>query len=320
MTERLLSVVIPVYNEANTLGELLRRLTSSLTSTGLAWEVVFVNDGSHDASGDILAEAMKEDGRIRVVTLSRNFGHQVALSAGLDFAEGSAVIMMDSDLQDPPEVLPALVHEWLNGAEVVLTVKSKRGESRLMALAFWGFYRVLRLLAGVDIPAGAGIFSLMDRRVADAVKRLPERSRYLVGLLAWVGFRQAIVPYERPGRPDGRSRVGTLGLVHLALDAIFAFSIIPLRLITLLGFMMSLWSFVAGGFIFALRLFTNEVQLPGWASIIVAGTMLGGVQLVVLGILGEYVGRIFDEVKGRPLYVVRAVEGRTPHEQVSPSR
>lgn len=274
-----LAVVIPIFNEAATLPELFRRLTVALAAVDLSYEIVFVDDGSRDESPRLLADFAKADERVRVITLSRNFGHQPALSAGLDFAKGAAVIMMDGDLQDPPELLPELIRVWLDGAEVVMTVKSRRDESWPLRLAFDGFYRVLGALSRTEIPAGAGIFCLMDRRVVDVLVSLPERSRYLVGLREWLGFRRAVVHYERPRRHAGRSRVGLLGLTRLAFDAIFSFSVIPLRLITMLGFVMASASFLGGAFIVALRLFTDRVDVPGWASFVaVATTVPGGRQ------------------------------------------
>jgi glycosyltransferase involved in cell wall biosynthesis len=309
MRDALVSAVVPVFNEARTLAELYRRLTTALVATGLRHEIVFVDDGSEDGSGALLAAFAGEDPRVRVVSLSRNFGHQAALSAGLDHADGDAVVMIDADLQDPPELVGELVAAWRGGAEIVLTVKTRRRESWVHRVAFWTFYRLIRVLADVDIPHGAGIFSLMDRRVVEVLRRFPERARYLVGLRSWVGFRQAVVFYDRAERADGRSRVGFAGLLHLGLDAVFSFSDLPLRLITMAGFVVSAVAFLAGLVVIAFKLFTSEVSLPGWASTVVLAMVFGGMQLTVLGILGQYLARVLEEVKGRPLYVVRAIEG-----------
>ena len=300
----LISVVVPIKDEIDTLPELTRRLTDVLVGELSDAEVVFVDDGSRDGSARWIAERHAEDPRIRLVRLSRNFGHQAAVTAGLGHATGRAVVLMDGDLQDPPEVIPALVARWREGNEIVHTVKIRRKESWPRKIAFRGFYRMIRVLSSeTDLPLQAGVFSLLDRRVVQELGRMPERNRYLAGLRAWVGFRQAAVEYERDARWSGEPRVSVARLFHLAFDGIFSFSNLPLRLATLLGLVVSLAAFVLVVAIIYLRLFTDRSVL-GWASLMSSTLFLGGVILVTIGIIGEYVGRIYDEVKRRPLYIV----------------
>jgi dolichol-phosphate mannosyltransferase len=300
----LLSVVVPIKDEIETLPELTRRLADVLTGELSDAEIVFVDDGSSDGSARWIAERHADDARVKLVRLSRNFGHQAAVTAGLAHASGRAVVLMDGDLQDPPELIPALVGKWREENEIVHTVKTRRQESWARRIAFRAFYRMIRSLSSeTDLPVQAGLFSLLDRRVVDELSRLPERNRYLAGLRSWVGFRQAAVEYERDARWSGAPRVSVGRLFRLAFDGIFSFSNLPLRLATVLGLVVSLVAFLLMATILYLRLFT-DLAILGWASLMTSILFLGGVILVTIGIIGEYTGRIYDEVKRRPLYVV----------------
>lgn len=298
-----LSVVIPIYNEESTLPELRRRLVAALESVTPAFEVVFVDDGSSDGSPELLAEMSGSDPRLKVLGLARNFGHQTAISAGIDHAAGDAVILMDGDLQDPPEIIPELVARWREGNDVVYAIKEKRQEGPLKRAGFRIFYRLLSSFSNIDLPLDAGIFSLMDRRVAEVMRAMPERNRYVSGLRAYAGGRQTGVRFARGARHAGDPRQTPRKLVRLALDALFSFSYAPLRLASYAGLAASGMSFLALLAIVSIKLLTG-LAIPGWASVMSAVLFLGGVQLVTVGIMGEYIGRIFDEVKARPRYVV----------------
>lgn len=302
------SVVIPVYNEAPTLPELVRRLQSVVSSTEGTWEVVFVNDGSKDNSLDILLALSTDHPFIRVVDLSRNFGHQPALTAGIDHASGRAVILMDADLQDPPEALPRFIERWREGYEVVYAQRTKRKEGLFLRLAFSLFYRIQVRISRVKTPLNAGIFSLIDHAVVRALQDMPERNRYLAGLRAYAGFRQRGIEVERGPRFNGAPKVGFFGLVRLAMDGIFAFSTFPLRLLLLGGVLISSASLVlaAAGFYYR---FVLHQQFLDWAFGLSTTFFFGGIQLISIGVIGEYVGRIYDEVKRRPYYITRATYG-----------
>jgi glycosyltransferase involved in cell wall biosynthesis len=273
-------------------------------------EIVFVDDGSTDGSFDVMRKLHEADDRVRVLRMSRNFGHQIAITAGLDHARGDAVVIMDGDLQDPPEVVPALAAKWREGFEVVYAVRDDReGESRVkLATASW-FYRFLGRLSEVGIPRDAGDFRLIGRRVVDAVKAMPEHHRYLRGMFAWVGYDQAGVHYTRDARHAGRTKFSMRKMLGFATDGIVSFSTVPLRLTLVLGFLVSLAAFVLAIFAVLAKI-TGAYTVPGWASITVGVALLGGVQLTVLGVMGEYIARIHDEVKQRPLYLMREVLDR----------
>ncbi len=307
-TKPVLSVVIPIYNEESTLPELGRRLVSALERVTPDFEVVFVDDGSVDGSRDRLMEMSAADPRLKVLRLSRNFGHQTALSAGIDHATGDGVVLMDGDLQDPPEVVPELVARWRDGYDVVYAIKEKRKEGALKRAGFRVFYRLLSSFSNIDLPLDAGIFSLMDQRVAEVLRAMPERNRYISGLRAYAGGRQTGVRFERAARHAGDPRQTPRKLLRLALDALFSFSYAPLRLASYVGLAASGLSFVALVTILLVKLST-DLAIPGWASVMSAVLFLGGVQLVTVGIMGEYIGRIFDEVKGRPRYVIESRRG-----------
>jgi dolichol-phosphate mannosyltransferase len=298
----MLSVVAPVFNEEKVLAEFHRRVVAALE--GIDYELILVDDGSSDASPQILREIASGDPRVRVIELSRNFGHQAALSAGLDHARGDAVAWLDSDLQDPPEVLREMVERWRGGAEVVYAVRrSREGEGRFKLRSADGFYRLFSRLARMDPEATSGDFRLLDRRAADVLKGMPERNRFLRGMTVWVGFDQAAVPYDRDARHAGETKFTLRRMLRFSMDAITSFSNVPLQLATLLGFTFSLIAFLGIPVAIGFRIAGEFV--PGVATILLVVLMLGGIQLITLGIVGEYIGRIYEEVKGRPLYVVR---------------
>lgn len=302
------TIIIPIYNEEKILPELHQRLEKVAASLDAAVEVILIDDGSKDRSFVMMKDLHRTDPRIKSIKLSRNFGHQIAISAGLDAAQGDAVILMDGDLQDPPELLPEMIARWKEGHEVVYTVKKSRKEGGLKRLAFKGFYRVLHALSTIEIPMDAGNFSLLDRRVVDILRKMPERNRYISGLRAWSGFRQIAVYYDRDPRFAGKPQMSLRRLVQLALDGIFSFSNVPLRLAIYLGLATALTSFGVGLWAISARLFTDKAVL-GWASTIISILFVGGMILFTLGVIGEYISRIYEEVKNRPLYVVQETVG-----------
>jgi len=305
-----ISIVSPVYNELEVLPEFCRRLTAVMEEYREPYEIVLVNDGSKDGTFSVMKALHTSDPRIRAVDLSRNFGHQVAICAGLDFATGDLIAIMDSDLQDPPEVLPRFFKKLREGYDVVYAVRTGRKESLFKKAAYAAFYRLLKSIANVDIPLDSGDFCVMSRRALDTLKSMPERNRFLRGLRGWIGFRQVGVEYERERRFAGDVKYTFSKLLKLAFDGLTSFSYVPLRLASLLGLFMSFISFVAILIIFYLKFFTSAtVPVPGWASVVVAILVLGGIQLVATGIIGEYLGRVYDEVKRRPLYVVQETLG-----------
>lgn len=301
-----LSVVIPVFNEEDNISELYSRLSHVLEGAKVDFEIVFVDDGSCDASVEKLKEIGASDNRVVILELARNFGHQVAITAGLDFARGKAVAVMDGDLQDPPEVLPEFVSKWREGNDVVYAIRSHRKEGWLKRTSYAAFYRLLRHIANIDIPLDAGDFCVMDRRVVDLLKSMPERNRFVRGIRSWIGLKQVGVPFKRDARYSGKSKYGFIGLMLLALDGLVSFSYVPLRIIAFLGFVVSLLSLVLAVYYVTIKL-QFGLNPPGFATIVVAIFFLSGIQLITLGLIGEYVGRIFEEAKGRPLYVVRGV-------------
>jgi glycosyltransferase involved in cell wall biosynthesis len=312
------SIVVPIYNEQGNIPELHRRLAAVMTELGESYELIFVNDGSRDQSLELLREIHRRDTHVRVISLARNFGHQQAVSAGLDYARGRAVIVMDGDLQDPPEVIPQFIEKWQEGFQVVYAVREKRKEHFLKRMAYRSFYLILRAISRADIPLEAGDFCLMDRCVVDVLTALPERNRFVRGLRSWVGFRQVGLPYERDARFAGKPKYTFGKLVSLALDGLISFSYLPLRLATMLGFGVSALSLVAAAYYLVKKL-TTGLRPPGFATQVVLLLFLGGIQLITIGVVGEYIGRVLDEVKGRPAYVVREVLGRNavkPDEEV----
>jgi glycosyltransferase involved in cell wall biosynthesis len=307
-----LSLVVPCYNEAAGLEAFWARTGAALSSAGLDAEAVFVDDGSRDATFAVLSALAARDPRVRVVALSRNFGKEVALAAGLDHARGDAVVPIDADLQHPPELAHELVAKWREGYDVVIALRRDRmTDSAARRLASDLFHRLFARVSAVPVPRGAGDFRLMSRPVVDALKSMPERTRYMKGMYAWVGFRTATVGYDVAERAAGESRFGLLKLWRLALDGIVSFSALPLRMSSFLGALFALVALAYGAWL-VVRTLAHGVDVPGYASLMVIVLFLGGVQLLSLGVIGEYLGRVYDEVKARPLYVVRARVGFPP--------
>jgi glycosyltransferase involved in cell wall biosynthesis len=302
-----LSIGIPIRNEQEVLPELLTRLVAVVDSIpGGPHEIVFVDDGSTDGSRGLLTDAARRDSRITVVTFSRNFGHQAALGAALDFAKGDAVVLMDGDLQDEPEIIPELVRLHLAGADVVYTRRASRKEGLLLRIAYRLYYRIVSSVAEVPMPLDSGDFSLMGARVVEALRRMPERQRYLRGLRAWVGFRQVSVDVQRGARAGGRPKYTTWRLIQLALDGICSFSIVPLRAATLTGIAAIAAAIAFSLYAIYVRVVVGAVPVGFTASLLVM-TFLSGVELLFLGVIGEYMGRIYAETKGRPPYVVAEI-------------
>jgi glycosyltransferase involved in cell wall biosynthesis len=301
--ETLLSIVLPVYNEAQVLPVLAGRITKALWNSNVAYEMIFVNDGSCDKSGEILDQLAAHCSRIRVVHLARNFGHQAAVHAGLAHARGDAVVLMDSDLQDVPEAIPEMLRRWQAGEDVVYALRVQRKEGGWKRLGFAAFHRLMARVATIPIPADAGIFGLIDRRVAQWILNLPERDRYFPGLRSWVGFRQSGMEVERQARYDETSRVSLRGLFHLAKTAIFSFSTLPLTIFHVIGMVAAAVFLGLGSYALFCKFFTH-LALPGWTSHILLGSFFGALNALGISILGEYVIRIYDQVRGRPLYLV----------------
>jgi glycosyltransferase involved in cell wall biosynthesis len=299
----LVSVVAPVYNEVETLPEFHRRVSAALA--GREYELVLVNDGSTDGSAELLERIAAEDPAVRTVHLSRNFGHQAAVTAGLEAARGAAAVTIDADLQDPPEVIPRMLEQWSQGAHVVHGVRhERRGEPRRRLLVIRAFYRIFNRLSGLaSFPGHSGDFRLISRPALDALNALPERNRFVRGLVAWVGFRQVSVVYERDARYAGVSKYPFRKLLHLAADGILSFSAVPLRVAAWLGLVMSVTAFVAIPVVVILRL-AGLYEVSGIASIHILVLLVGGIQLLFLGVLGEYLARDYDETKRRPVYVL----------------
>jgi polyisoprenyl-phosphate glycosyltransferase len=298
----MLSVVMPVYNEEENIPTLLDELVPVLDGLG-TFEVILVDDGSRDRSVELILERRRQDPRIKLLELSRNFGHQAALSAGLAHAEGRAVAFMDADMQDPPELLREFVRRWQGGEEVVYAIRTKRKESAFKRAGYWTFYRLLRRLADIEIPLDAGDFCLMDRKVVDALVGLPETSRFLRGLRTWVGFKQCGVLYERPARHAGEVKYTLRKLIRLAISGLLAFTSTPLRLASYLGFLTAAMGVVYLAVALVARIAAGSVP-EGWTSLIAIVLILGGAQLLVMGVLGEYLAKVYEESKRRPAYVV----------------
>lgn len=302
------SIVIPIFNEAATLSELWRQIKVVIDDLTDSCEVIFVDDGSSDDSYAKLLQLHQENPEIKLIRLSRNFGHQPALTAGIEKAVGKAVILMDGDLQDSPQAIVQFIAKWQQGYDVVYAVREKRKEFWLKRLAFVLFYRLLNFLSGMKLPIDAGIFSLMDRQVVNALCQMPERNRYLSGLRAYAGFKQTGILVERGSRYQGQPKVTLSKLFKLAFDGIFSFSTVPLKIATIFGLISAIASFVIGmcGLYFKFILGKN---LLSWAYGLTTTFFMGGVQLIFLGIIGEYIARIYDEVKQRPYYLVRDTKG-----------
>lgn len=299
-----LSVVLPAYQEAHAIPTLLPRLIAALENLEISWEIVFVDDGSIDETWSVLADAAAKENRIRALRLSRNFGHQAALTAGLSVARGEAVITMDSDLQHPPEVIPFLLAKGLEGHDVVYAVRSSDDSAgwfkRKSASAFYWFFN---RLTSLDLPEGAADFRFMSRRVIDAILAMPERSRFLRGMTRWVGYRQATITYDRRAREAGETKYTYRRMLVFAWDAMTAFSSFPLKIASSLGITISFVGLVYLIYVLIIRFFSNNA-VPGWTSVTAAVILLSGAQLICFGIMGQYIGRIYEETKGRPLFFV----------------
>jgi glycosyltransferase involved in cell wall biosynthesis len=308
-TPTLLSVVAPVYDEEQLVEQFVVRACAA--SADYDFELVLVNDGSKDATPELLDRIAASDSRVRVIHLSRNFGHQAALTAGLEHARGDVVVMLDSDLQDPPELIPDMIARWSQGAEVVYAVRGQRqGETAFkLATASW-FYKLFNKLAQVDLEPNSGDFRLLDRRALDALLAMTERSRFLRGMTVWVGFSQTAISYQRDARHAGETKYTLRRMLRFSLDAIASFSHLPLQLATYAGMVSAGVAFIAIPVVIVLRILDS--YLPGFSSITIAILLLGGIQLIALGVIGEYVGRIYDEVKHRPLYIVSEERNAPP--------
>jgi dolichol-phosphate mannosyltransferase len=295
-----------VYNEEETLPHFYARVIATMERIGAPFELVLINDGSRDGSYSTMRTLQAQDSRVRVVNFSRNFGHQLAISAGLDNARGQAVVIIDSDLQDPPEVIPELIERWKNGAEVVYAQRTKRaGETRFKLLTAALFYRLIAWMTKMNLPRDTGDFRLLDRRVVDTLVAMREHHRFMRGLSVWVGFRQEAVQYERKERFAGSTKYPLFKMIRFSLDAITGFSYAPLQLATTFGFVLAILSLLGIALAIILRIIGGAIQGQGTTLIIVL--LLGGIQLIFLGVIGEYLGRIYDEVRARPLYIVRDV-------------
>jgi len=299
------SIVAPIYNEIGNLPELYRRVKDTLDKTGASWELLMVDDGSTDGSTDEIRRLAEQDEHVKPVIFARNFGHQIAVTAGLDYANGQAVVIIDSDLQDPPEVILDLISRWKEGYEVVFAQRSGReGESWIKLVTASLFYRIIYRITDVNIPIDTGDFRLLDRKVVDVMKQMRERHRFLRGMSVWVGFKQIGVTYKRAARFSGATKYPFKKMIKFASDAITSFSYFPLQLAMYIGFIAAGISIIAIPVVIILRMVGLHAFL-GQATTLIAVLFLGGVQLISLGILGEYIGRLYDEAKGRPLYIVR---------------
>lgn len=301
----MISVIVPLYNEEEVIGESYRRLTNVMQNLGEEYELILINDGSRDRTAALAAELCEQDSHVRLICFSRNFGHQIAITAGMDYAAGDAIVIIDADLQDPPEIIPQMVEKWKEGYHVVYGKRIRRqGETIFKKVTAKLFYRFLKRMTQVDIPTDTGDFRLMDRKVCDAMKRLGERNRYVRGLVSWVGFRQYALEYVRDERFAGETKYPFKKMLKLAMDGISSFSYKPLKLATMMGFALSGLSFLYLLFVLIQKL-CGWPTVEGWASILAVQLFFNGVVLIILGIIGSYIGRIYEEAKGRPLYIVQ---------------
>ncbi len=306
--KKLLSIVAPAYNEAENIDEFYSRILESTKDLNLDIEIIYVNDGSLDKTIDVIYKQKENNDHITAIDLSRNFGKEIALTAGLDYSSGDAVVVIDTDLQDPPELIPKLVENWNDGYDVVNAKRIKReGESSLKKITSYIYYRVLFRLSDISIPKDIGDFRLLDRKALDALLKLREKHRYMKGLFVWVGFKQKEIEYEREARFKGKTKLNLLSLFNLAFDGLTSFSIMPLRLASIIGFLSAVTGFLYGATIVIKTIFFHE-PVAGFTSLVVLITFFGGIQLLSIGIIGEYIGRIFNETKNRPLYIVKNIK------------
>ncbi|WP_248926690.1 glycosyltransferase family 2 protein [Paenibacillus hamazuiensis] len=314
------SVIVPMYNEEEVIEATYSRLSEVMETLDERYELIFVNDGSRDRTRQVVLDLCRNDPRVRLLSFSRNFGHQIAISAGMDHAQGQAVIVIDADLQDPPEVIPEMIRLWKTGYDVVYGQRIKRnGETLFKKWSAALFYRLFRSLTSFEIPVDTGDFRLIDRKVCDTLKGLKEKNRYVRGLVSWIGFRQTAVRYVREQRWAGETKYPLRKMLRFASDAIVSFSFKPLRLASYLGFTLSGLSFLYLMVVLWQKLFT-DTTIVGWASLIALNLFFNGIMLMILGIIGEYIGRIYDESKGRPLYVLQEKIGFDEHAASEPNR
>jgi len=307
------SIIAPVYNEEAILHELHKRISETMESLGEPWELVLVNDGSWDRSFEIMQELHEQDSRVHIINFSRNFGHQIAITAGMDYAQGQAVVIIDADLQDPPSVILDMVEKWREGYEVVYAIRRERkGETRFKLWTAKMFYRLINKITGVNIPLDTGDFRLLDRKAVDALRQIREHHRFMRGLSVWIGFRQTGVTYVREERYAGETKYPLSKMLRFAMDGITSFSYLPLQLATYVGFTIAGLSVLGILLTIILRL-SGSQAFYGQATTLVMVLFLGGIQLISLGIIGEYLGRIYDEVKNRPLYIVDEAVGFEPN-------
>ncbi len=304
------SIIAPVYNEEGSLPEFYKQISQTMDLTGEPWELVLIDDGSRDRSAEIMREMHQRDPRIKIAHFARNFGHQIAVTAGLDLASGDAMVVIDADLQDPPSVILQMIDKWKEGYEVVYGVRSERkGETWFKKMTASLFYRIIYRITDVNIPLDTGDFRLMDRKMVDTLKTMREKARFIRGMTSWIGFRQTGVEYVREERFAGQTHYPFKKMLKLALNAITGFSFVPLQMATYMGFVIAGLSGVATLLVIFARLFLESKAFFGQATTLVMVLFMGGIQLITLGIIGEYIGRIYDEVRGRPLYVIGHKEG-----------
>jgi len=313
-----ISVIIPCYNEQEVLPELFRRIKDAAEIWGLDWEIICIDDGSRDKTWDLLLEQHEKDPRWSAISFSRNFGHQTAVSAGIFHATGDAVIVMDADLQDPPEELNRFIEKWKEGYEIVYAIRKHRKEPVIKRICYWAFYRIMAKMIDFDLPLDSGDFCIMDRKVVDILNAMPERNRFVRGLRAWSGFKQKGLVYERQARAAGKEKYNFRKLMRLALDGIVSFSTVPLTVASYLGLWVTVLAFLGTIFTLLQRIFRSFFEsiglgpAPGFATIVLSILFLGGVQILFLGILGQYLGRIYDEVKQRPPWIIKQCLGVLP--------
>ncbi len=307
------SFIIPIYNEEETIAEMYRRMSAVMDRMDGAVELILINDGSRDRSLHLLRDLHDKDSRVCYLSLARNFGHQIAVTAGLNFARGQIVVILDADLQDPPELIPDMVEKWRQGYQVVYAQRTqRRQEGWFKRFTAYIFYRLLKQLADVDIPTDTGDFCLLDRKVVEVLNAMPERNRYIRGLRSWIGFRQTAIRFEREARFAGEVKYTFRKSLALAINGLVSFSTVPLRISTYVGLLAAIASILMALLVLYWRIFVPNSPLTGFAMILMATFFLGAVQLVCIGILGEYIGRIYEEVKGRPLYTLGEVGGFVP--------
>ncbi|WP_342043206.1 glycosyltransferase family 2 protein [Bacillus sp. OTU2372] len=299
------SIIVPVFNEEEVIQQTYQRLITVMDSTDAPYELLFINDGSKDRTEEILIEIGITDARVKLINFSRNFGHQVAISAGIDYAQGEAVVIIDADLQDPPELILDMIEKWMEGYEVVYARRlSRKGESFFKKKSASLFYRTLRSMTDIDIPLDTGDFRLMDRKVVQQMKGLHEKNRFVRGMASWVGFRQTAIEYERDERAAGETKYPLKRMLKLSMDGITSFSYKPLKLASYAGGLLAITGLIYMFYVFYLKIFT-EATIPGWSSLIIIQLFFSSFVLILLGVMGEYIGRIYDETKNRPLYIVR---------------